>query len=170
MNTENKKARIIKANTMLQAKVGMGTIDDEKIQAMQKVMNETKIDFGPMAFKLLDELNTALARARAGDGEPKALLAAMTEPVMQIKANAAMFDYHLVGSLANIILNFLEHIESIDKMVLDIVDAHHKTLTLMVKGKKTGAGGEFGDQLKTELQEACKRYFARKGLASPFLD
>jgi hypothetical protein len=171
---QGEKARIIKANLMLQSKIGTGTIEDEKIKKMEKTMEEAKVDFGPMANIFLNELAVAISKARTMTdttmNSTDAVIAAMTEPVMQIKANAAMFDYQLVGNLANIVLNFLENIEGIDKTVIEIVDAHQKTLSIIVKSKMMGTGGEYGLKIETELKDACKRYFNKRGTDAVFVE
>lgn len=168
----NDKARIIPANLLLQAKVGIGVIEDDKIQKMQKIMDETRVDFAPMAGQFLAELDAAIANARNCDGSNKeeeaALIARMTPPVMQIKANAAMFNYPLVGRLANIVLNFLENATRIDKTMLDIIDAHRQTLSVIVKNKMTGTGGPYGLTIETELKGACQRYFKKRGIEATF--
>ncbi|MBI2234643.1 MAG: hypothetical protein HYU57_06620 [Micavibrio aeruginosavorus] len=158
------RARIIKASPLLQAKVGSGTITDDVVEKMQQVMDETQIDFAPMAQKFLDQLEDALKKAQAGNGDAALQIARMVEPVMQIKGNAGMFGYELVGSLAGTVLNFLESIKAVDKSVLEIVEAHHKTLSLIVKSKMTGSGGAHGAQLQNELQDACKRYYTKMGI------
>ena len=164
------KARIIKADLLLQAKVGMGVIEDEKIQKMQKVMDETKVDFAPMAHQYLTELATAIDRARKGEDEPKMLIAQMTPPVMQIKANAAMFNYPLAGNLANIVLNFLENATGVDKTMLDMMDAHRKILSVIVRNKKSRTDGDYGQKIETELKQACKRYFSNRGKTIAFVE
>lgn len=155
---------------MLQAKVGTGNISEEQLSKMQKVLDGAHADFNGMAVQLLNELQIALQNAGEGNGDKKALIAAMTEPVMQIKANASMFGYQLAGNLANIALNFLENINEIDKGVIDVVNAHHKTLTLIVKNKMSGNGGDHGERLAAELKDACKRYFAKKGEDVTFVE
>lgn len=168
------KARIIKANLTLQAKVGTGTIEDDKVQKMQQTMEAAKVDFGPMAGKFLDELGAAIVKARGFVENPvpdsKPVISAMTEPVMQIKANAAMFDYQLVGNLANIALNFLENVPTLDKTVIDIIDAHQKTLGIIIKSKMMGSGGEYGQKIENELKDACKRYFTKQGTEAVFVE
>lgn len=158
------RARIIKASPMLQAKVGSGTIAEEMVEKMQQTMDETRIDFAPMAQKFLDQLEGALKKARGGSGDDALQIARMVEPVMQIKGNAGMFGYELVGNLASTVLNFLESIKAVDKGVLEIVEAHHKTLSLIIKSKMSGSGGAHGAQLQSELQDACKRYYTKMGV------
>ena len=156
------KARVIKASTMLQAKVGTGTIDEEKIRKMQRIMDQPKTDFVPMALQLLDELAAATANARQNGGDPAPLLSQMTIPVMQLKAHAAMFNYPLVGDIARNALDFLENVTTADKGVIDIIDAHHRALGLVIKGKLSGDGGAHGKIMESELKDACSRYFTKK--------
>lgn len=170
MSSEQSKARVIKANLNLQAKVGTGTISEEKVQTMQTALENNKIDFAPMAAQFLTQLEIAISAARIGEGDVNILIKNMTEPVMQIKGNAAMFNYKMVSNLANVVLNFLENIEKIDSIVLDIVDAHHKTLNILIKNKMSGDGGAYGVQLESELRDACKRYFTKKVGAIPTAD
>ena len=174
MANPTEKARVIKANLTLQSKVGTGTIEEEAIKKMEKTMEEAKVDFAPMATIFLNELAVAISQARtmneATSNSTAAVIAAMTEPVMQIKANAAMFNYELVGNLANIVLNFLENIEGIDKTVIEIVDAHQKTLSIIVKSKMMGTGGDYGLKIEAELKDACKRYFSKRGTDAVFVE
>jgi hypothetical protein len=158
---EEKEPRIVKANHLLQAKVGIGTIDEKKIRKSQKVMDSIAVDFEPMAGQYLDDLAAAIETARADGIADKHKIQGMTEPVMQIKANAGMFEYTLVGVLANVMLNFLETLETVDADVIAIVDAHHKTLKILVANQMKGDGGEYGQQLQAELKDACRRYFAK---------
>lgn len=157
-----KEPRIVKANHLLQAKVGFGTIDEKKIDRSQRVMDGLATNFEPLAEKYLDELLAAVDAARTPDDRtPRKIIQSMTEPVMQIKANAGMFGYNLVGVLANVMLNFLETLEVVDADVIAIVEAHHKTLKLLVTNQMKGDGGEYGQQLQAELKDACRRYFAK---------
>lgn len=158
---DEKEPRIVKANHLLQAKVGIGTIDEKKIRKSQKVMDSTNVDFTAMAQQYLVELEAALTQARTSEEPPKKKIQAMTEPVMQIKANAGMFGYALVGVLASVMLNFLETLETVDEDVITIVDAHHKTLKVLITNEMKGDGGEYGQQLQAELKDACRRYFAK---------
>jgi len=86
----------------------------------------------------------------------------MTQPVMELKANARMFKYGLVSSLANIMLGFLESIEKLDKDAIEIVSAHQKTLHAIISREMKGDGGEYGVLLEKELRDAIRRYFSKR--------
>lgn len=156
------KARMIKANTILQAKVGLGPLDDKVLSRCQDVMDNNKVDFTPLAKEYLTGLWDALEHTREGRHTHKDAVIAMTGPVMQLKAHASMFRYTLVGGLANIMLGFLESVEEIDADALDIIEAHHKTLRTIVHKQLQGDGGSSGDALKAELKEAIRRYNERR--------
>lgn len=160
--TESKKANIIKADKTLQFKIGAGPLDERVVERCQVVMDKNEVDFSPLGLKYLSELQDAIQATKSGTMNKKQATQAITEPVMQLKANAATFRYTLISNLANVMLSFLEAIDEIDNSVIEIVEAHHKSLSAIVIKKMHGDGGTAGKQMEEELRAACKRYFARK--------
>jgi len=159
--TKPNKPKVIKANTSLQNKVGTGKIDESSIERCQSVMDNNDIDFHPVAMEFLDKLTEAIKAAKTADIETQDTIGELTAPVMQLKANASIFKYDLIGNLANVMLSFLENIKELDKDAISIVEAHHKTLTAIILKKMVGDGGAFGKQMEEELKGACQRYFAK---------
>ena len=167
MQTESDpNVKVYKANKMLQAKVGTGPLNTETVEKMQEVMDNNDVDFSPLAMEYLDKLMDAIEKSKAGQLEVNEAIQAMTAPVMQLKANASTFKYHLIGNLANVMLSFLEGVKEIDQGVIEIVAAHHSTLQAIVIKKMQGDGGAAGKQMETELKDACKRYFTSKRKAA----
>lgn len=161
---EKKKARIIKTENKLQQKVGSGDVAKERIEATEKAIENTDVDFEPMAMEFLSVLTESVEQAKNAKEEDGArALQNMVKPVMDLKANAKMFGYPLVTELANVMLSFLDNIKKLDVDVIEIVDAHRKTLNLIVKGKMSGPAGEKGALLVQELKGACARYYSKKG-------
>jgi hypothetical protein len=160
--TEKKQPRVIKANYVLQAKVGSGPLDPKVVEKCQSVIDNNDVDFAPLAKEFLDKLAEAIASARSGNCDTQSVINNMSSPVMELKANAALFKYDLIGKLANVMLSFLESVKMIDKTVIEIVDAHHKTLSVIVLKKMKGDGGSYGVQLEQELKDACIRYLQKK--------
>lgn len=158
---ESTKARIIKANHLLQNKVGMGTVDAEKIEKSQELIDNNRVDFKPMAQAYLTELEAAITTTKQGDISDAEAIQKLIEPVMQLKANGLMFDYGLVSALARIMLDFLEAIDTLDKDVIDIIEAHYTTIKAIINNSMSGDGGEFGREVTNEIREACKRYFSK---------
>lgn len=157
-----KDVNIIKANRLLQAKVGTGEVDEKKVALSQKVIEKDGTDFAPMANEFLDQLDLALSQVQSNPSELKTSLQPVIAAIMQIKGNAGMFNYTLVGSLAGIVLNFLETLNTWDKDAHTIIEAHAKTLRIIVSGGMKGDGGDYGTQLVTELRDACNRYYNKK--------
>ena len=155
-----KKVEIIKANRLLQAKVGTGKINPELIRRAQVAMNENDIDFTPLAQEFLQELAEGLHKAKVEDRQ-SVHKDAITNSIMQLKANASTFHYNLVGNLADTMLNFIERVEELDPDVVTIADAHYKTLNVLITKKMKGDGGVYGKELQQELANACQRYFTK---------
>ena len=161
MSSKN-QAKVIKANYKLQLKVGAGPLDEKKVLESQKIIETNQVDFAPLAIGILEKLDKALQTAQNSSVRMHDVKAILTAPVMELKANASIFKYGLIGNLANIMLNFLETITTMDKDAVEIVKAHHNTLHMIVVRKMSGDGGEGGKMLINELQQACDRYQLRK--------
>lgn len=163
MVEDTKKAKTYKASTLLKQKVGSGPIDPKIVERAQKQIDHNEVDFTPLGMEFLEKLKKNLERVeKEGDkidvAEQKQLL---TQPVMELKANATIFHYSLIGNLANIMLSFLESIEKVDKDAFSIVQAHHTTLHAIVAKKMKGDGGAHGKVFMQELKQACARYYAK---------
>jgi hypothetical protein len=158
---KNGQAKIIRATKDLQLKAGSGEIEARRIKRAEEVIESNTHDFVPTAQEFLERLENGINAARKGNSAEIDLIAGMTRPVMELKANAQMFKYDLVSILANVMLGFLEHIQSLDKDAIDIVEAHHKTLSLIIHKRMKGDNGSNGALLKMELEDAVQRYFIK---------
>lgn len=156
-----KNVKIIKATRDLQSKAGVGDIPAEKIVRAERAIEKDTTDFQDIAPAFLSALHDAIQRARAAAGDTDILINDLVKPVMELKANGRMFKYELVGTLANIMLGFLEHVVELDSDVIDIVEAHHKTLNLIVQTRISGDGGQKGALLLSELESVCNRYYSK---------
>jgi len=162
---EKTKAKFIKASKSLQQKAGTGDIPPPVIARAESVIEKNAEDFQPLAQEFLDRLATGIDRAykefETAENQ-RELILGMTKPVMDLKANARMFKYSLITTLANIMLDFLESLPKLDRTAIDIVAAHNKTLSLIIARKMSGTGGDIGATLEKELTGAVTRYYAQK--------
>ena len=158
----DKKVNIIKANFALQLKVGAGPLDERAVKDMQTVIDKNDVDFAPLGLSILEKLQDALDRADDLSVTMTQMKEMLIKPVMELKANATTFKYDLIGSLANIMLQFLETITVMDKDAIEIVQAHHNSLHMIIVRKISGNGGEAGKALTSELKNACDRYHHKK--------
>ena len=167
---DGKDVRVMKASRQLQAKVGTGTIDEKKISKSQRVMNNLAVDFAPLAQEYLTQLEAACASADKtlkDGGDTDAAVQQMIEPLMQLKGNASMFDFELVGKLAAVVLEVMEAAKKLDRDVVDVMRVLCKMLQLIITNGMKGDGGQYGVQLEAELREACRRYYSKNNLSAP---
>lgn len=111
-----------------------------------KVIDQNDVDFAPLGLAIL-KLEHGLDKAKDASVTMQQMKHILTTPVMELKANAAIFHYTLIGNLANIMLSFLEAIVVMDKDAIDIVKAHHDTLHMIIVRGMKGDGGDGGKQL-----------------------
>lgn len=159
---EQAETKVIKASRVLQAKVGSGPLDQHKVKASQNVMENNKIDFTPLGMQFLDELNVIISDIK--NFSSNEAVEKISQPIMQLKGNAAMFDYHMIGQLASVMLSFIESIKNVDDDVIQIVQAHEKTLRLILIKKMSGDGGAHAKAFQEELKKACRRYFIKRNI------
>ena len=160
--TENDNtANIYKADKSLQAKVGAGPFDRELIKRAQDVIENNNVDFKPDAQATLLEISATLQSIKDSPQKATNEIAKLTALIMQLKANGSVFGYPLLGNLANIMLIFLEAIDEINTDVIDILNANYQTLNAIIIKDLKGDGGDLGNAMEEELQNACNRYFNR---------
>lgn len=164
MTSSKNKSKTYKALHELKQRIGSGPLDMQAVERAQNSMDNNKIDFSPMGLEFLSNLEKSLNTIEADlDGsKTEQQMKMLITPVMELKANATIFHYALVGNLANIMLNFLESINQLDKDALSIVRGHHDSLKLILSSKMTGDGGKDGQIMETELKDACARYYKKK--------
>ena len=152
----------IKATKALETKTGKGNLDNGAVTRSQSVIDNNKIDLAPLMERFLKDMAIGVQEIKETENPTKSSLSVLIDPVMQIKANARIFKYDLVGDLATTMLSFLETLNEVDNPVIEIIEANRKTLTHLVEKRMKGDGGAAGKALQTELESACKRYLNAK--------
>lgn len=158
MSEDEDLVKIIKASKALQEKVGTGTVSAGLVQKAEMMMASNKVDFAPVAKPHMDELRKAIAKGKKDSGDFKATLDSLSAPIMNIKANAATFNYPLISGLTDSVLTFLEGIGHVDKKVFQIVDLLHMTIMLILSRKMSGDGGAEGRALLDAFRQVCNRH------------
>lgn len=156
-----RKAKIIKVENTLRKKVGYGKISEESIGRAETLLQTNNVDFRDIAKGIFETFRKDLKLARETPEHIPFLKEKLINSVMELKANAPMFKYELVGDLASVVLSFLEHIKELDKDAVSIIEAHEKTLSIIIAKSITGRGGALGEQLLNELESACARYYRK---------
>lgn len=145
-------------SNLLKIKVGEGGIDADILQMAEEFINSNQVDFTPYAEKILAHLTAAIKAAKGRERTERDVIDTITAPIMELKANGAMFRYFLVSEIADVMLNFLENIVELNDDAFEIISVHQKTLEAILKSKLQGHGGKEGQALAQELYEACNRY------------
>lgn len=161
--TKLRRAEKIVPPNVLKKKVGSGGFDKKKIEKAQELIENNEIDFTPVAQELLGDLQTIIADIRSGKLEGESAIEKLFFPAMQLRAQGGMFQYPLVSKICDVLINFLETVKAPDADAMEIVAAHHRTLSAVLakdmKGKNF-AGGTGGDLCKA-LTDACGRYYKK---------
>ncbi len=152
------KSKKIKASKELQFKVGTGKIDEKVIKDAQKALEDSKVDFAPLARPDLNKLQKAIDAAREDFSDSDAVMDSIKTPIMNLKANAGSFDYEFVSNLTGMILMFFESVDKPDKKVIQIADVLHKTILLALAYNMSGDGGKNGKILFETFEQICKKY------------
>lgn len=163
-----KDVKKIRATNALAQKIGSGEIDAAKIEAAQAAIENSQVDFLELAKPFLDQLKNAISAVK-NDPEFKGrekLLNNITFPIMNLKANAATFNYPLVSEAAGTVLNFLDAVNKIDSDIVVIADSLHKAITVIVMQKMSGKDNPAGKALVQEFKDVCKRYLDRNAGAA----
>lgn len=163
-NQERKrKAEFIDPPNVLRSKVGTGGLSEEILDKAQKLLEESTVDFKPLANMYLDSMmeGIEIAKGISPSDDVESVISTMLYPAMQLKANGAMFHYNLITEIAGKLVNYLEVIDEPDIEAVEIILAFHTTMKAILQGQITGDGGSHGQDLLAALNSACVRYFSR---------
>lgn len=155
---QKKKAKFYTPQNALRLKVGYGGIDPVVMERAELIIQNNDVDFTDIAKGFLDRLDKAVEAVRHDDRRSKEGINRLVAPIMELKANGAMFKFPLLSGVANIVLDFLENIDYLNDDSLEIVNIHRQTLRIIVGQDLRGTGGKQGDILVNELVAACRRY------------
>lgn len=159
-----RRAEFISPPNLIKPKVGEGGLGDDVLAKAQKVLEENKTDFAPVAEMYLNSLNIAIEKARATAelmDDHETLISGMIYPAMQLKANGGMFHFPLVTLLSDKKVQFLEVIATIDPDVIELVIAFMATIRAVLASQIRDVKNPKGQELLSALDAACRRYFGK---------
>ena len=164
-NKQKKKHNVqfIMPPNMMKAKVGSGGLSDAIINRAQQIIERHTEDFMPLAKTYLDQMMEAIKYAKENleTEDRKVLIDSLMMPSVQLKANGAMFHYHIVTRISDTFVNFVESTRRIDNEILEIGIAFHSTIHAVIAGKIRKNGDPKGEALLQELESACTRYLEK---------
>ena len=160
--TSQKQSRLISLENSLKKKVGSGGIPARLLQEAQLYIDENPAEFKEDGLEILKGIQKTLAQFEtAPQDKHPALLEELISDVMVLKAHGAMFHYELVSMIADVLLDFLETVQTINPDVLEIIKAHNEIIQMALSRQMKGNGGKEGIALSRELFKACARYYEK---------
>jgi hypothetical protein len=157
------KPKFYNPPNVLRQKAGYGGLDPKVMDNAEEYIKSNNVDFTQIAKGILERLDKAVALVRADDMRSKEGINRLIAPIMELKANGAMFKFSLISDVADIALDFLEDTNYLNDDGFEIVDIHCRTLHVIIHNQLRGTGGRQGDILISELTEACRRYHKKYG-------
>ena len=153
--------KIYKASKNLQKKAGKGRIKNNKIVCVEKYTKNNIEDFYTFAKENLDDFEKEILNFVGNKGiiNQKDSVHNLIIPLYQLKSVAPLFQFYLVGKIAEILSNFIQKINCFDSKSIKIISAYHQILYVIVSNNMTGDGGIQGKKLVKELTDSCEKYF-----------
>lgn len=150
-----------KASAELQQKIGTGSVDTATLQRMQSYLDAVKIDVIPLLRERLVTLDERIAAARTVSYEREEFLNSILRPLMDIKSISGMFHWPVVSRISGFVLTFVEDVRRLDDNVLDIVDAHNRSVRLLLDRGTPEGSESHGTAFLTEIRNATRRYYEK---------
>jgi hypothetical protein len=162
---DKKKSKLITPRNVLKEKAGDGGIPANLLKQAQDIIENNDADFKPIAREYLDKLTRHAGEARQSPTHARTASEWFGDFIMPLKANGAMFKYELITMIADVVMTFLDKIDTVNTDALDIVDMHNRILSVILKNDLKGSGGKEGVLLTRELADACARYYKKYGIS-----
>ena len=166
--TKRRDAEFINPSNLLKSKVGSGGLSDNMLERAQEMLDKASADFKPLAENFLDSIAETVQEAKKElDGgelsgeQQETFLNTLLYPSLELKSHGGMFQYPMVSRIATNLVKFLEVIENLNIEALEIIQAYHQGLTLVVSGRIPKDGRIEGEKLYDALNAACTRYFEK---------
>lgn len=155
-------SRLIKPKNTLKAKVGHGGFKEENLKKAQVAIEQNRVDFKPIALELLEDLNGAIIHFDLGKGDAEASLGKILDPLMQLRAQGALFHYPSITQVSDVIVDFLDVVKSLDSNIIEILSAYKNAADAILAMNIKSSSDKMCVALIVELKGACKRYHMRK--------
>ena len=157
-------AKLLMPPNIMKQKMGSGGVDRNALVVAQNFLDSNTVNFKPVGMALVDALNEGLQNSKKSGMKSETAIEFMLYPAAQLKAQGGMFHYHLITRVADILVNFLETVHSLDNDVFEIVEAHKVALLYILSNNITGHGSANDKTLQGSLLDACKRYYKTRNL------
>lgn len=146
---------ILTANNSLQNKAGSGGIPSFTIKKCQTFLDSNTMDFLPVAESILDRLYTLLAKLQQKEEYQFAYYEKILECVMQLKANGKMFQYPLITTLGEIVMEHLEQNPTLPEETITILGKFCEILNIILQNKMNTVSAQQEKRFKKQISDLC---------------
>lgn len=163
---EERLPRVIKANNLLQQKVGTGKIDPFVLEKIQSYLDSVTIDFNEIAEPHLIKIKMLMDEAGRSPYGREDFIEEMVKPIMELKATGGVFNEPVIANVSGMVLGILENVRRLDDDMLDILRSHNIAINTIVHAGIRNVDDRRAIDLMAELKQACMRYYNRTRAAS----
>lgn len=153
--------RKVNPQNILKSKIGSGGIPAHLIERAEQIIAEGDVGFEDYVIEQLGVLTTFMELVSSKTELTEDEHYNLVLPVMTLKAHGSMFGYKLISDISMEVLHLIEHIDSFNSDVLEILNVYHNTTKVIIDKGLKADGGSIGKTLVKELNAACERYFAK---------
>jgi len=157
-------AQFLTPPNVMKQKVGSGGVATEALAKAEEYIEKNTTNFKPAGIALVDALTEALRNTRNGGMKSDTAIEFMLYPAVRLKSQGALFHYPLISKISEILVNFLETIETTDEDVFEIVEAHRVAFMYVLNNDINGMGGPQEKTLLGDLLDACGRYYKTRNI------
>ncbi|HTK84486.1 MAG TPA: hypothetical protein VL625_05310, partial [Patescibacteria group bacterium] len=157
-------AQFLTPPNVMKQKVGSGGVATEALAKAEEYIEKNTTNFKPAGIALVDALAEALRNTRNGGMKSDTAIEFMLYPAVRLKSQGALFHYPLISKISEILVNFLETIETTDEDVFEIVEAHRVAFMYVLNNDINGMGGPQEKTLLGDLLDACGRYYKTRNI------
>lgn len=144
---------ILTANNSLQNKAGSGGIPSITIKKCQTFLDNNGIDFIPVAESILDRLYTLIEKAQQKEQQQSTYYEKILECVMQLKANGKMFQYPLITTLGELVMEHLEQNPTLPERTLIVLGKFCEILTTILQNKLTAVSAQQEKRYRKQITD-----------------
>ncbi len=152
---DSDKPQLINPPNPLKMKVGVGgpgAVTPDALERADAVIADLADDYLTWAEEDLTNLQAALAKLKATEGDNRAEVAAIFQIAHDVKGQGGSFGYQLMTEIGHHLCRFLESLETANPAEIGVIGVHIDALRLVIANKMKGDGGAAGEALYKGLE------------------
>ncbi len=162
---EEKFPRVIKANNLLQQKIGTGKLDPFILDRIQAYLDSVSVDFEKIAEPHMKKIMMLMEEIPRNDYGREEFIEELVKPIMELKATGGVFNEPVIANVSGMVLGILENVRKLDDDMLDIIKVHNRAINTIIKTSIKTVDDRRAIEILAEIKHACMRYYNRNRTA-----